>query len=150
MITGVQTTAVLTRLEQFHTMLTLDEAVEILTGKGPSLSKRVRRKAANLWRDINLAASAPFRKVIDVIDGRVMYPVNELELFLRRSRKVGFIEQLGLDVPYYDFEDGEIRLISTDLVAALKGEPPLEFPDCIAELRKGVPQSEDRKSDGNP
>lgn len=150
MIAGVQNTAALTRLEQLHTMLTLDEAVEILTGKGPSLSKRARRKAANLWRDISLAASAPFRKVVDVIDGQVMYPVNELELFLRRSRKVGFIEQLGMEVPFYDFEDGEIRLISTDLVAALKGEPPLEFPDCIAELRKGAPQSEGRHSAGNP
>jgi hypothetical protein len=79
-----------------------------------------------------------------------MYPVDELELFLRRSRKVGFTEQLGLEVPYYDFEDGEIRLSSTDLVAALKGESPLEFPDCIPELRKGVPQSEGRQSASNP
>lgn len=104
----------------------------------------------SLWRDISLAIGVPFRKAIDVIDGQVMYPVNELELFLRRSRKVGFIEQLGMEVAYYDFEDGEIRLISTDLVAALKGEPPLEFPDCIAELRKGVPQSEGRQRAGNP
>ena len=150
MITGVQTAAALARLEQLHTMLTLDEAVEILTGKRPSLSKSIRREAANLWRNISLAASAPFRKVIDVIYGQVMYPVNELELLLRRSRKVGLIEQLGIEVPYYDFEDGEIRLISADLVAALKGEPPLKFPDCVAELNKGVPHSKGRQNAGNP
>jgi len=41
MLTVAQTTAAIARLEQFHTMITLDEAVEILTGKGPPLSKRV-------------------------------------------------------------------------------------------------------------
>jgi len=93
-------------------MITLDEAVEILTGKKPSLSNRVRKGAVSLWRDINLAVSAGFRKAIDVIDGRIMYPVEELELYLRRSRKFGFFEQLGMEVPFYDFEEGEIRLIS--------------------------------------
>jgi hypothetical protein len=145
-----RTTAAIAQLEQLHTMITLDEAVEILTGKKPSLSNRVLKGAVSLWRDISLAVSAPFRKAIDVIDGQIMYPVEELELYLRRCRKISFIEQLGMEVPYYDFEDGEIRLISTDLIAALKGEPPLEFPDCIAELRKGGPQSEGRQSAGNP
>lgn len=79
-----------------------------------------------------------------------MYPVEELELYLRRCRKIGFIEQLRMEVPYYDFEDREIRLISTDLVAALKLEPPLKFPDCIAELHRGVPQPEGRQSASNP
>ena len=66
-----------------------------------------------------------------------MFPVEELELYLRRCRRVGFIKELALEVPYYEFGDGEIRLISTDLVAGLKGEAPLEFPDCIQELCKG-------------
>ena len=79
-----------------------------------------------------------------------MYPVDELELFLRRHRRFGFVEQLGLEVPYYDFEDGEIRLISTDLVATLKGEPPLAFPDCIAELHKRVHPSEGDQSASTP
>ncbi len=29
-----------------------------------------------------------------------MYTVDGLELYLRRYRKVGFIEQLGMEVPY--------------------------------------------------
>lgn len=149
MLTVPRTTAAIAQLEQLHTMITLNEAVEILTGKKPSLSNRVRKGAVSLWRDISLAVSAPFRKAIDVIDGRIMYPVEELELYLRRCRKIGFIEQLGMEVPYYDFEDGEIRLISADLVATLKGEPPLEFPDCIEELRKGVPRSARDRSASN-
>ena len=146
MITSAQATAAMARLEHLHTMITVDEAIEILTGKRPSLSGRIRKRALSLWRDISLAFSAPFRKTIEAIDGRIMYPVSELELYLRRSRKFGFIEQLGMEVPYYDFEDGEIRLNSGDLVAALKGEPPLEFPDCIKELRIGVPQSKRDRS----
>ena len=149
MLTVAQTTAAVARLEQFHTMITLDEAVEILTGEGPPLSKGVRSKIVNIWRDISLAAGAPFRKAIDGVNGPEMYTVDGLELYLRRCRKIGFIEQLGMEVPYYDFEDGEIRLISADLVATLRGEPPIEFPDCIKELRKGVPQSERDRSASN-
>jgi hypothetical protein len=138
MITPAQSTAAMARLEHLHSMITVDEAAEILTGKRPSLSGRIRKRALSLWRDISLAFSAPFRKTIEAIDGRIMYQVDELELYLQRSREFGFIEQLGMEVPYYDFEDGEIRLISTDLVPTLRGDPPLEFPECIEELRKGI------------
>ncbi len=137
MFTVAQTAAVVARLEQFHTMITLDEAVEILTGKAPSLSRRGRKTIVNIWSDISLAAGALFRKAIDAIDGPEMYSVDGLEPYLQRCRKVGFIGQLGMEVPYYDFEDGEIRLISADLVAALKGEPPLEFLDCLHEQQFG-------------
>lgn len=129
-------------------MVTLDEAAEILTRKRPSILKHIRKRTENLWRDISLAVSAPFRKTIEAIDGQIMYSVEELELYLRRSRKFGHIEQLGMEVPYYDFEDGEIRLISADLLATLRGDPPLEFPDCIEELRKGVLQSKSVRSTG--
>lgn len=138
MPTSADTTVAIPRLEQLHTMLNLDEAVEILTGKRPSRASRVRKRAVNLWRDLSLLVSAPFRKAVDVIEGRLMFPVEELELYLRRCRRVGFIKELVLEVPYYEFGDGEIRLISADLVAALKGEAPLEFPDCIQELCKGL------------
>ena len=62
------------------------------------------------------------RKTIEAIDGRIMYPVDELELYLRHSRKFGFIEELGMEVPYYDFEDGEMSLVSADLLAMLRGD----------------------------
>lgn len=149
MLTVAQTAAAVARLEQFHMMITLDEAVEILTGKAPSFSRRVRKKIVNTWRDISLAAGAPFRKTIDAISGPEMYTVDGLELYLRRCRKVGFIGGLGMEIPYYDFEDGEIRLLPADSIAKLRGEPPLEFPDCIEELRKGVPQSERDRSASN-
>ena len=129
-------------------MVTLDEAAEILTGKRPSILKRIRKRTENLWRDISQAVSAPFRKTIEAIDGQIMYPMDELELYLRRSRKFGFIEQLGMEVPYYDFEDGEIRLISADLLATLRGEPPLDFPRCIEELRSGLQHSKRDRSTG--
>jgi hypothetical protein len=103
-------------------MVTLDEAAGILTRKRPSLSNRIRIRAVSLWRDISLAFSAPFRKTIEAIDARIMYPVDELELYLRHSRKFGFIEELGVEVPYYEFEDGKIRLISADLLATLRGD----------------------------
>ncbi len=64
-----------------------------------------------------------------------MYSVDGLELYLRRCRKVGFIGEFGMEIPYYDFEDGEIRLLPADLIAKLRGEPPLEFPDCMDDPR---------------
>ncbi len=148
MISPAQTSASMARLEHLHSMITVDEATETLTGKRPSLSNRLRKRAVSLWRDISLAFSAPFRKTIEAIDGRIMYPVDELELYLRRSRKFGFIEQLGMEVPYLDFEDGEVRLISADLLAAPRGEPPLDFPRCIEELRSGLQQSKRDRSTG--
>ena len=122
MITPDQATAAMARLEHLHSMVTLDEAAGILTGKRPSLSNRIRIRAMSQWRDISLAFSAPFRKTIEAIDGRIMYSADELELDLRHSRKFGFIEELGMEVPYYDFEDGEIRLISADPLATLRGD----------------------------
>ena len=78
-------------------MLTLDEAVEILTGKKPSLARRIRNKAEALWLDISDAATAPIRKTVDAIEGELVFPESELELFLRRCRRAGFIEQLGVE-----------------------------------------------------
>ncbi len=57
-------------------MITVDEAAEILTGKRPSLSNRLRKGAVSLWRDISLTFSAPFRKTIEAIDGRIVHPGN--------------------------------------------------------------------------
>jgi hypothetical protein len=51
-----------------------------------------------------------------------MYPVNELELYLRHSRKFGLIEELAMEVPCYDVKDSEIRLISADLHDMLRGD----------------------------
>ena len=82
----------------------------------------IRLRAVSLWRDIGLAFGAPFRKTIEAIDGRIMYSADEVELYLRRSRKLGFIEEPGVEVPYCDFEDGDIRMISADLVVMLRGD----------------------------
>lgn len=148
MISPAQNSAAMARLEQLHSMITVDEAAEILTGERPSLLSRQRKGAVGLLRDLSLALSAPFRRTIEGIGGRIMYPVDELELYLRRSRNFGFIKQLGMEVPYYDFEDGEIRLISADLLATLRGDPPLELSNCVEYLRKGVPQSKRAQSTG--
>jgi hypothetical protein len=44
-------------------MLTLDEAIEVVTGKKPALVQRIRKKTTNLWRDVGYAAAAaPIRK----------------------------------------------------------------------------------------
>lgn len=47
MPTSTEATVAIARLEQLHAMLTLDEAVEILTGNRPSRASRVRKRAAN-------------------------------------------------------------------------------------------------------
>jgi hypothetical protein len=65
-----------------------------------------------------------------------MIAESELELFLRRCRKAGVIEELGMEITYYEIPREGIRIIAADLRAALKGEPPLQFPDCIEELRR--------------
>ena len=38
---------------------------------------------------------------------------------------------------YYEIPGGGIRIIASDLRAALKSGPPLEFPDCMDELQRG-------------
>ncbi len=136
--TAIQTSSALARLEELHSMLTLDEAVEILTGNKPSLARRLRRKVETLWLDLSYAATAPIRKTVDAIEGELMIPESELKLFLRRCRRIGFIEELGMAVTYYEIPGEGIRIIASDLRAALKGEPPLEFPDCMDELRRGI------------
>ncbi len=136
-LTATQISTALDRLEDLHTMLTLDEAVEILTGKKPPLGRRICKVATDLWLDVSYAAEAPVRKVVDAIEGEVKFPASELELFLRRCRKVGFIAELGMEVPYYDIPSAGIRLMAADLRAILKGEAPLQFPDCIRELHRG-------------
>ena len=119
-------------------MLTLDEAIEIVTGKKPPLVRRIRKKTTNLWRDVGYAAAAPIRKTEDAIDGEWMIPESALELLLRRCRRVGFIKELGMEVPYYELPCAGIRLIAADIRAVLKCEPPLQFPDCVNELRRGL------------
>lgn len=123
-------------------MLTLDEAVEILTGKKPSLARYIRKKAGSLWLDVSHAATAPIRKTVDAIAGEVVFVENELELFLRRCRRSGFIKDLGMDVTYYEIPGEGIRIIAADLRAALEGEPSLEFPDCMSELWRGQTQTQ--------
>lgn len=55
MLTVPRTTAAIAQLEQLHTLITLDEAVQILSGKKPSLSNRVRKGVVRMCCDINLA-----------------------------------------------------------------------------------------------
>ena len=63
-----------------------------------------------------------------------MIPLNELELYLRRCRKVGYIEQLGMEVPFFEIEGEGIRLLPGDLLAVLTGRAALEFPNRIGQL----------------
>jgi hypothetical protein len=44
----------------------------------------------SLWRDISLAFSAPFRKTIEAIDGRIMYPVGGTRVVFAALKKVWF------------------------------------------------------------
>lgn len=131
-------------------MLTLDEAVQILTGKKPSLARRVRRWGGTLWRDISYAAEAPVRKTVDAIEGELVIAESELELLLRRCRRVGFLGELGMEVAYYDLPREGIRIIAADLRAALKGEPFLQFPDCLEELWQGHTPTEAESPDARP
>jgi hypothetical protein len=130
-------------------MVTLDEAAGILTEKSPSLSKCIRLGAVSLWRDICLASSAPFRKTIEAVGAWIMYPLNELEFYLRHSRRLGFIEELGMEVPNYDFKDGKFRLNSADLLATLRGDA---FLSCgHEEIRLPGMKIADRRNDaGTP
>jgi hypothetical protein len=73
-LTVSQTASALAGLEELHTMLTLDEAIEIVTGKKPPLVQRIRKKTTNLWRDVGYADAAPIRKTEDAIDGELMIP----------------------------------------------------------------------------
>ena len=58
----VQSANAIARLEQYRRMITLDEAVEIVTGRRTPFARRAREAARNLWLDISHAATAPFRK----------------------------------------------------------------------------------------
>jgi len=87
----VQTVDAIARLERYRRMITLDEAAEILTSRKAPFARRAREAARNSWLDISHAATAPFRKVEDVIEGEVMIPLSELDLYLRRCRKGGYI-----------------------------------------------------------
>ena len=62
MITPAQATAAIAQVEHLHSMITVDGAAQILTGKRPSHSNRLTKGAMSLWRNISLAFSAPFRK----------------------------------------------------------------------------------------
>jgi hypothetical protein len=139
---SIQTTDAIARLEQYRRMITLDEAVEILTGRKPPLGRRIREAARNFWLDIGSAAEAPLRKVENAIEGELMIPLSELELYLRRCRKIGYIEQLGMEVPYFEIEGEGIRLLPGDLLAVLTGQPVLEFPNRIAQLEGGADSSQ--------
>jgi hypothetical protein len=58
----IHTPDAIAKLEQYHRMITLDEAVEILTGRKPPFGRRAREAARNFWLDISHAATAPVRK----------------------------------------------------------------------------------------
>jgi hypothetical protein len=49
-LTVSQTASALARLEGLHTMLTLDEAIEVVTGKKPALVQRIRKKTTTMAR----------------------------------------------------------------------------------------------------
>jgi hypothetical protein len=86
---------------------------------------------------------------VDTIQGELVFPESELELFLRRCRRAGFIEELGMEVTYFEIPGGGIRIIASDLRAALKGEPPLEFPDYMNELRRDRIHAQVNLADGS-
>lgn len=109
-----------------------------MIGKKPPLVQRIRKKTTNLWRDVGYAAAAPIRKIEDAVDGELMIPESALELLLRRCRRVGFINELRIEVNYYELPCEGIRLFAADIRAVLKCEAPLQFPDCLNELRRGL------------
>jgi hypothetical protein len=113
----------------------------------PPLVQRIRKKTTDLWRDVGYAAAAPIRKTEDAIAGEWMIPETELELLLRRCRRVGFIKELGIEVPYYELPCEGIRLIAADIRAVLKCEAPLQFPDCVNELRRGLARLQEDQID---
>jgi hypothetical protein len=53
-----------------------------------------------------------------------------------------YIEQLGMEVPFFEVGRKEIRLLPGDLLAVLTGRPSLEFPYRIAQLRAGGDSSQ--------
>ena len=105
------------------------------------------KKTTNLWRDVGYAAAAPIRKTGDAIDGEWMIPESALELLLRRCRRVGYIKELGMEVPYYELPSGGVRLFAADIRAVLKCKAPLEFPDCVNELRRGLARFQEDQID---
>ena len=147
MPTSLQTGEAIARLERFHRMITLDEAVEILAGRKPPILRRIREAAKNLWLDISYVTEAPLRKVEDVIDGELMIPLTELELLLRRCRKIGYVGELGMEVPYYQIAQEDVRLLPSDLLAALTGRSSVEFPYRIAQLRSGADSTQASEGD---
>ncbi len=64
--------------------------------------------------------------------------MSELELYLLRCRKVGYIEQLRIEVPYFEIEGEGIRLLPGYLLAVLTGQRLLEFPNRTAQLQDGT------------
>lgn len=143
MLSSIQTTETLARLKPIHSMLTLDEAVTMVTGRKPPPAHRIRQMVRDEWFDASDTVAARRRKLEGgVDDGELIVTISSLELFLMRCRKAGFIPELGFKMPYYQLPGGDIRLLAADLRATLKGEPRLEVPGCIAELRKAASRFE--------
>jgi hypothetical protein len=122
----------------------LDEAIEVVTGKKPPLVQRIGRKRRVYGE---MLATLPPLLSEDPIDGEWMIPESALELLLRRCGRVGFIKGLGMEVPYYELPCAGIRLIAADIRAVLKYEPPLQFPDCMNELRRGLARLQEDQID---
>jgi hypothetical protein len=93
--TAAQTSFALARLEELHSMLALNEAVEILTGKKLPLAQRIRKKAETLCLDIGYATTAPIRKTVDAIDGELMFLEIELECFYGAVKRPGLSRSWG-------------------------------------------------------
>jgi hypothetical protein len=85
MPSSIQSADAIARLENCRRMITLDEAVEILTARKPLLFLRFCEAAGNFRLDINDAAEAPLCKVEDADDGELMIPPSELELVLQEG-----------------------------------------------------------------
>jgi threonine aldolase len=103
----------------------------LLFSKGRYLAAQILALLDNdLWRDNARAANAGATLLADAAGGRLVYPVEANEIFLRASpEEAAGLRALGFD--FYDWAPGEIRLVTSwdQQPAAIK---PLA--DAIAAL----------------
>jgi hypothetical protein len=52
-----------------------------------------------------------------------------------------------MEIPYYELPCAGIRLIAADIRAVLKCEAPLQFPECINVLRRGLAGFQEDQTD---
>ncbi|MDB5673625.1 MAG: low specificity L-threonine aldolase [Sphingomonas bacterium] len=85
----------------------------LLFSKGRYLAAQILALLDNdLWRDNARAANAGARLLADAAGGRLVYPVEANEIFLRASpEEAAGLRALGFD--FYDWAPGEIRLVTS-------------------------------------